>query len=332
VSRLSALPRFALILLVLSALFVQCQEAPPDASPLVYVGTENAVARRPSTGCAFRYAIANTYSRLDNNTQREAIRAGLGIWQRLSPNVGFLELVDRPELTVRFADPSVVQAQAVQVPVGLVRGSALTVSALRQESNGSYAILLNSAYDWDPGALTKAVAYQAGVFLGMTSSSETGSLMSPLFVGQAVAPSKTDSLAINKLYTAPCKDLTSVSFLPCSLKVSGLISKTLKFHREGTIVIKATGQIRTGNFVGFSTPDGVDKGLFSFPIDGFNLIPSYNHAALLYRFDNETNWRYWKEVKTFPTNGRQYLDITFEVNDNDQGNNSGAYDVVIDYQ
>ncbi|WP_229365930.1 matrixin family metalloprotease [Fibrisoma montanum] len=332
-SRQSALPRFALILLVLSALFVQCQEAPPDASPLVYVGTENAVARRPSTGCAFRYAIANTYSRLDNNTQREAIRAGLGVWQRLSPNVGFLELVDRPELTVRFADPSVVQAQAVQVPVGLVRGSALTVSALRQESNGSYAILLNSAYDWDPGALTKAVAYQAGVFLGMTSSSETGSLMSPLFVGQAVAPSKTDSLAINKLYTAPCKDLTSVSFLPCSLKVNNLITKTIKLDKQGTIAIKASGFINIGFFVSASGPEGkIDGGLGGGSLAPYNIVPDMFHAALMYKVDNELTWQYWSDKRTFQTNGRQYIDITFEVNDNDKGNNSGAYDVVIDYQ
>ncbi|WP_229367805.1 hypothetical protein [Fibrisoma limi] len=332
-SRLSALPRFALIVLVLATLFVQCQEAPPEASRLVYVGAENAVARRPSTGCAFRFAIANTYNRLDNDTQREAIRAGLGVWQRLSANVGFLELVDRPELTVRFADPSVVQAQAVSVPIGLVRGSALTVSALRQESNGAYAILLSNAYDWTPNALTKAVAYQAGVFLGMTSSSETGSLMSPLFVGQAVTSSKTDSLAINKLYTTSCKDLTSVSFLPCSLKVNNLITKTIKLDKQGTIAIKASGTMVVGEWVGNSGPEGkLGEGLFEFSLAEYSIIPSMFHAALMYKVDNEPDWQYWSAKRTFQTNGRQYIEVTFHVNDNILTDNSGAYDVVIDYQ
>ena len=331
---LSTQHRFLSTVLLLG-LFSQCQEVPPAASRLVYVSADQTnVAARPSAGCAFRYGIVNTFGRLDNDGQRDAIRAGFTCWQKLSPNLGFLEFstVDRADLLIRFVDPGVVQAQPVTVPVGLVRGSASVASTLRREANGTYAILLSNAFDWDKTTLTKAIAYHAGLFLGMATSTESNSLMSPLLVGQSVAASPADSVGVNRLYTAACRDL-NVGYLPLSFKVGGLVTKTVKFDRQGTISIKASGQMAVGFWVGNSGPEGkLDGGVINASLAGYSLVPTMYHAALMYKVDNEPNWRYWKDEQTIKTDDRQFVDITFQINDNTQSDNSGAYDVVVDYQ
>ncbi len=326
INRLSAL--------LMLGLFSQCQDVPPNADPLVYVSADqNEVSRRPSADCAFRFHIANAYGRLDNDSQREAIRAGFALWQKLDPNVGFLELPDRPELTVRFADPSVVQSQAVTVPVGLVRGSATTVASLRKESSGTRTILLSNAFEWDTNSLTKAIAYQVGLFLGMATSEETNSVMSPVFVGQPTVASTADSLTVNSLYRTACNDLT-VGYLPLSFKVGGPVMKTIKFDKQGTISIKASGQMIIGELVGTSGPEGRSGGFggLSFNLLGLNVVPEWNHAVLMYKLNNETNWRNCGPSCSFTTNGLQYVDLKFHINDADVTDNIGGYDVVVDYQ
>lgn len=330
---LSTFIRRSLALLLLG-LFSQCQDVPPPASPLVYVSADhNDVARRPSANCAFRFHIANAYTRLDNDTQREAIRAGFALWQRADPNVGFLELPDRPELTVRFADPSVVQSQAVTVPLGLVRGSATTVASLRKESSGTHTILLSNAFAWTTRSLTKAVAYQVGLFLGMATSDESNSVMSPVFVGQPTVVSKADSVGINSLYRTACTDL-AVGYLPLSFKVGGPVTKTIKLDKQGIVSIKASGQMIIGEIVGTSGPAGRTDGVggFSFNLLNLNIVPEWNHAVLMYKLNNETNWRNCGPSCSFTTNGLQYVDLKFMINDADLTDNIGGYDVVVDYQ
>ncbi|WP_232325966.1 matrixin family metalloprotease [Spirosoma montaniterrae] len=327
-------PSKLLALLLLTGLFCRCQEVAPNAEPFVYVSaSRNDVSQRTSAVCAYRYTIANTFARLDNATQREAIRAGFTVWSRINPNVGFLELPDRPEITIQFADPSVVQSQAVPVVTGLVPGSAVTVSALRTASNGVRTVLLSNAHEWDGSSLTKAVAYQVGLILGVATSQETNSIMSPIFAGQPTMPSRADSLAVRSLYPLPCADLANVKFLPCSLKVNKEITQTIKFDKQGTVVIKASGQMTVGIFVGISGPDGRVDGPFGFAIlPEYNLIQTIPHAAVMYKVDNETEWRFWKDKPTFSTNGRLYATLTFAINDANLTDNSGAYDVVVDYQ
>lgn len=325
--------RRILALALLPVLFVQCQEVPPTATPFVYVSADRTeVSRRPSDECAFRYSIVNTYARLDNDGQREAIRAGFARWQEVDPNLGFLEFAatNRASLLVRFVDPQAMPVQSVTAPVGLLRGSVGIASALRRETNGTHSLLLNNAFDWSRNALIKAVAYQAGLFLGLATSTETSSLMFPFFGSQSVAASSADSVLVNRLYASPCRGLAA-DYLPLSLKVNGLVTKTIRLDKPGTVVIRASGLLTVGFFVGISGPEGTE-GLGGTAIPQYNIVPGMLHAALMYRIDTEQNWHYWKGEPTFKTNDRRYVDLTFAVNDNNLTDNSGAYDVVVDYQ
>ncbi|QIP12039.1 matrixin family metalloprotease [Spirosoma aureum] len=320
-----------LSLILLVGLFWQCEDIPPTASRLVYVSADqNDMARRVTTDCAFRYNIVNTFKRLNNDGQRAAIRAGFDLWQKVNPNLGFLELPNRSVLAVKFVDPSEIPNQTATSTVGLVRGAATVTGGLRRESNGTYTILLSDTYDWSETALTKAIAYHAGLFLGMATSAESSSLMSTLFVGQSIRASKADSAAINKLYTTTCKDLT-VSYMPFTLQVNGPITKTVRLDKQGIISVKATGLITVGSFVGISGPDGKD-GLFGFPIPQYSIVPEFLHASLMYKLNNEANWHYCSKECSFSTPETQYADFTFGVNDLNLTDNTGAYTVVVDYK
>jgi hypothetical protein len=322
-----------LSLFLLVGLFWQCEDIPPVASRLVYVSADqNDMARRVTTDCAFRYNIVNTFKRLNNDGQRAAIRAGFDLWQKVNPNLGFLELPERSVLVVKFVDPSEIPNQTATSTVGLVRGAATVTGGLRKESNGTYTILLSDTYDWSETALTKAIAYHAGLFMGMATSTESASLMSTLFVGQSISASKADSASINKLYATTCKDLT-VSYLPLSLTVGGPATKTIKFDKQGTISIKASGQMTIGELVGTSGPEGRAGGFagLSFDILGLSIVPNWNHAVLMYKLNNEPNWRNCGKGCDFSTNGLQYVDLMFNINDADLKDDIGGYDVVVDY-
>ncbi|SFF16391.1 matrixin family metalloprotease [Spirosoma endophyticum] len=321
-----------ILLLLLSLIsFQQCQNIPPDASKFVYISANrNESVQRLSTDCAFRYSVVNTYKRIDDESQRDAIRAGFDIWQKACPTIGFLELPARPRLLVQFVDPSEISTQTATVPVGIVQGTATVAAGLRKESSGVYTILLSNAYDWNKNSLTKAIAYHAGLFLGMATSSDKGSLMSPLYDGQPLAISKSDSTTINKLYSNTCKDLT-VNYLPFTLQVAGPLTKTVKFDKQGTILVRASGLITVGVFVGITGPEGKD-GLFGFPIPQYSIVQEFLHAALMYKLNNESKWHYCGKECNFPTGGAQYVDLTFGVNDLNLTDNTGAYTVVVDYK
>ena len=323
--------RISLVLFSL-LLFFGCQDIPPKASKLFYVSADQGTsAQRLTTDCAIRYITTNRYGKMDDNGQREAIRAGFDLWQNVNPNLGFLELPQRATLFITFVDPAQIPNQTVTSTVGLVRGSTTVAGGLRKETNGTYTILLSNAFDWNRNSLTKAIAYHAGLLLGMPTSTETSSLMSTLFADQPIRASRADSTGINKLFSTSCKDLT-VSYLPLRLKVGGPITKTIKFDKQGIISIKASGQMIVGEFVGNSTPDGKDTGIFGFSLTGYNIVPAMNHAALMYKLNNEASWHYCGSNCSFPTAGLQYVDLLLNINDNDLTDDVGGYDVVVDYQ
>ncbi|MBD2756905.1 matrixin family metalloprotease [Spirosoma validum] len=328
---LSTLLRSTLALLLIWALFSQCQDEPPAAVKQVYVSADrNETARRPSTECNFRYTVLNSFDKLNNDSQREAIRTGFTVWQQMCPNLGFLDFqaTDRAHLVVRFVDPSEFPMPYMVAPVGLMDGRTGVGGTLRKESNGTYSLLLSNTFNWDKNSLTKAVAYHAGLFLGMPTSTEPGSLMALQFLDQPVVRSKADSVAINSLYKSTCTDLT-VSYLPLTLKVSGPISKTIQLYKPGMISIKANGQMKVGDIVGTVGPEGATV----FPVlPGYNKVSAMFHAALMYKINNEADWRYWADNQTFKVDNKQVVDLTFDINDDDQKNNTGAFTVVIDYQ
>lgn len=314
-------------------LFVQCQDIPTPGEELVFISADrNELSRKAAGNCAFRYTIANSFSRLDNATQSNAIRAGFGLWQQTNPNVAFLGFASasRVDLLVRFVDAAVFQNQQTLAPVGLIRGPVDAVAGLRKESETTYAILLSNSYDWTPRSLTRAIAYHTGLYLGLSTSPENNSLMHPLLLGQSEQPSKADSLLVNQLYNLPCKDL-NVSYLPFSMPINKEVTKTFKVEQQGVLTVKASGQIRVGEWVGISKPDGLLTGILGFSLEGYSLVGNFQHACLMYKINNEPDWHYCGFECTIETGDSPYVDITFAINDKDLSDNIGAYDVKIGY-
>ena len=326
---LRQLPAWASLFLLLT----QCQPVPPASEPLVYVSADRAdVARKASDGCAFRYFIANSFDKLDNNIQLKAIQTGFDLWQKANPNVAFLQFKssNRYELVVRFVDASVLQSAEVIAPVGLIRGKVNSISALRKEGSTS-AILLSKDYAWTSETLTRAVSYHAGLYLGMNTSNDSQSLMYPFLLGNRNRLSKNDSALVNQLYSLPCRDLKA-DFLPLPLQLLQPIGKTLKIDKQGIIKITASGIMKVGDLVGNSGPEGRKEGLWGFSLAGFNIVPTFNHACVMYRLNQSKNWVYCGTGCEFPTGNDKYIDLELAINDLDLSNNEIPFNIIIDYK
>ncbi|MBD2751856.1 matrixin family metalloprotease [Spirosoma validum] len=319
------------VIISLISLFWQCQDVAPLATQQTYLSTDqNTGSQRLSSECAIRYKIANTFTQLDNSSQLEAIRAGFAVWEKTSKNLSFLEFSapDRAILFVRFVNPEEIQTKPVMVTTGLLPGEAAVTSALRSSGNGTYTILLSNGFNWNTNTLTRAVAYHAGLLLGVSTSDDMNSLMSPVLQNQIARASKADSIAVNRLYVSPC-----AGYLPIALQVSGPVTKTIKFDKQGTVLVTASGQINVGNFVGVSPPEGkTEGGVLGLSLADYSIVPTMFHAALMYKLNDEANWRYCGKECSFSTGPTQSVNLTFGVNDNNLTDNTGAYDVKVQYK
>lgn len=122
------------------------------------------------------------------------------------------------------------------------------------------------------------------------------------------------------------KDSRNASHLEYS--VPGLTRVTLERIRQGDKVrISTDGSIRVGQFVGNSTPEGKTSGVLGLSLEQYNIVPSFPHGALMYRFATDNKWRLCGRGFDFVSASNGPLDIIFQVNDNDQANNSGSYTV-----
>ncbi|CAG5009205.1 hypothetical protein DYBT9275_04445 [Dyadobacter sp. CECT 9275] len=316
-----------------TALFVWACSTVPDPASKVYYITETTTTRQPSGICAFRYKITNSYSRLDNQSQQNAVRAAFDLWQKGNPNLLFLQKQDglTTEIAIRFAEPSEIPQGTQKAPIGLVRGNIPTISALKVDNN-NYTILLDASFPWDTHAITRALSFHIGKFLGLEISPENGSMMNPVYLKETIRLSDADSVKINALYSLPCTSGCN-NFLPLSLPVNDIITKSIRLDKQGKIAISASGRMVIGFWLGWSTPAGLENGLFSVPIGDYSLDRSINHAALIYRINNETKWRYCGTACEFSTDGvSQCIDVTLAINDNKPSDNDGAYDVTVNYK
>lgn len=110
-----------------------------------------------------------------------------------------------------------------------------------------------------------------------------------------------------------------------NIKVSGFTKTSICLSKGNMVTITATGQIRVGNFVGNSTPEGLTAGVLGFGIGRYNIVKSYNHAVLMYRFEDETEWKVAGKQINFKVMEDGCLE--FQINDNKQEDNYGSYDV-----
>jgi hypothetical protein len=108
--------------------------------------------------------------------------------------------------------------------------------------------------------------------------------------------------------------------------------KTGVYVEKGDLVtIKAEGTIRVGRFVGTSGPAGImgNKGVWGLTLADFNLFPDWNHAALVYRFGEQDEWKPYddKSENTYTAQINGYLE--FCINDKKLSDNSGEYRVQV---
>jgi hypothetical protein len=93
------------------------------------------------------------------------------------------------------------------------------------------------------------------------------------------------------------------------------------------VSISATGAINVGPAVGDSGPDGRSTGLLYFSLTKYNIVKTFKHAVLMLKLNDLDPWTSCGSSFRFIAN--KDGEIIFQVNDNDQGNNSGAYTVTI---
>lgn len=326
--------------LAVSSLFLwQCELYPASEKlPPQYLITDVVVdtpPKRSLENCIIRYQLANSFARLDNPIQQNAVRRAFDFWQKSVANIKFLQydVVDRTEILVKFVSPSEITKTTQPASLGLVRSAITNICMLKKEPNKIPIILLDNTYDWTEDAIFQATAYQIGIFLGMNTSIELSSVMYPyLSQSKTYKLNKTDSLTINNLYNSPCKN-SNFSFLPFSLAVSDEVRRDILLDKQGTVVIEAKGQIVVGIFIGTSTPDGNDKGYLGITIPAISkIVPTFYHGGLMYRLDNETNWTFCGSRCEFETKGKNAVQLILQINDSSIYDNTGAYDVTVKYK
>jgi len=113
------------------------------------------------------------------------------------------------------------------------------------------------------------------------------------------------------------------------LRVNTFIRTNIHVKSGDLIKIFATGNIKVGPWVGHSDPDGRSSGFAGADLSFYNIVQTLNHAALLYRFSGEgaSDWKFAGKQMEFYAQQNGFLE--FQVNDNDQGNNSGAYELKV---
>ncbi len=332
--------------IALLTIITQCK---PDFEPveeIVYVS--NSSRQTPAKtldGCMVKYKLANSYQGMDEATLKKAVDEAFGLWQKVNKNLIFIEspVLENADLVIKFVEPNQIEKSEKLTPNGLSSFVLKNLSSLKKESSKQFAIVLDNTYkvgdknNWDAPKTTKAIAYNIGFYLGMSTTTNTASIMYPIFNNEINRITKEDSIQINTLYLLPCKD-TQTNNLPLKLKLScDLITKDFFTNKAGNIVIKSSGILTVGDFLGDSTPDGKD---FFEPIWGvripidkkYYLVPNFPHGSVMYKLNNDKDWKSCKTNCEFATKGNEYIVLSVMVNQIKSYANVGAYDVEINYK
>lgn len=109
--------------------------------------------------------------------------------------------------------------------------------------------------------------------------------------------------------------------------INSFTKTDVKVDPGDVVFIKATGSIKVGPWVGHSGPNGRMSGVGGADLSFYNIVENLNHAALMYRISGDSTWHFAGEELEFYVQGSGFLE--FQVNDRDQANNSGTYQVKI---
>jgi hypothetical protein len=106
------------------------------------------------------------------------------------------------------------------------------------------------------------------------------------------------------------------------LTVKGPIVTLPKMIKKGNkIAINASGRVKLGDWVGYSTPEGIEG------YQNYNKIEGFKPGSLLAKIGDTGKWFFVGNSKTFIA--EQDGKLQFIVNDADYSNNSGGYDIEI---
>lgn len=124
-----------------------------------------------------------------------------------------------------------------------------------------------------------------------------------------------------------CKDCGSRSMI----KVNTTMKSSILVEAGDIVIIRASGIMEVGGFVGSSGPEGLpnNRGVLGMSLSGYNYFKSWNHAVLIYRIGTNGEWMFYDERKENKFLAQQSGYIEFGINDKQQSDNSGAYDVEV---
>jgi hypothetical protein len=115
---------------------------------------------------------------------------------------------------------------------------------------------------------------------------------------------------------------------PKTIQVSHFLRISFIIETGKHVTMEASGNMELGQLIGTSGPEGKQSGVLGFSLNKYNIVPSFNHGALMYRISGDRDWKLVGNNKVQFTASRDCY-IEFEINDNKQNDNSGAYTVDI---
>lgn len=116
-----------------------------------------------------------------------------------------------------------------------------------------------------------------------------------------------------------------------NLDININIRSNIKVEPGDEVIIRASGIIKVGTWVGTSGPGGIEgnKGVLGVSLSDYNYFPNWNHGALVYRFGENDDWKYYDNKKENRYSVQTSGYIEFRINDKQQSDNSGAYQVEV---
>lgn len=114
-----------------------------------------------------------------------------------------------------------------------------------------------------------------------------------------------------------------------SQTVARKVSTRIMVRANDNIEVRARGRVRVGPFIGEVGPEGANDGQELWG-SSYSISRQFRHGSLLYSYTGDDEWHYCGKSCSFslyPSSPSGYLE--FEINDSDQGNNSGAFELDI---
>lgn len=115
------------------------------------------------------------------------------------------------------------------------------------------------------------------------------------------------------------------------LKVNTFEKSSILVEAGDIVIIRASGLIKVGSFVGTSGPEGLpnNRGVLGMSLSSYNYFKNWSHAVLVYRIGTNSEWMFYDERKENKLLAQQSGYMEFSINDNNQSDNYGAYNVEV---